>query len=75
MQPGFVEAADILGAVNRFVLPKATADDRGRARGLELEPYAPPIVSSPLTEMGRSAAQRFNELPGPVPIRHETYDA
>jgi short-subunit dehydrogenase len=67
--------ADLLGVVNRVLLPAAEGGETRMARGIEIEPDAPPIVTSPLTELGRAAARRFNELPGPVQIRHETYDA
>lgn len=57
--------ANILGLVNRFVLPKPGGDPSTAARGRQIEARSPSRVRDTLTTLGRRSAARFNERPGP----------
>jgi NAD(P)-dependent dehydrogenase (short-subunit alcohol dehydrogenase family) len=60
-------AADLLGLVNRFVLPAADGSRTHAVRGAEAERrLASPVVDA-LTRLGRSAARRFHQHPAPAP--------
>jgi hypothetical protein len=55
--------ADLLGLVDR-VLPKADGE-RAPARGIEVQERLDSRVLNALTALGRSAARRFHQHPGP----------
>jgi hypothetical protein len=56
--------ADILGLINRFILPEPTSRPTGAARGLDVEQRMSSSVLDTLTTLGRSAAERFHEYRG-----------
>lgn len=55
--------ANLLGLVNRFVLPHATAAATGQVSGHDLQQRIRSRLFNGLTTLGRSAAKRFHELP------------
>ena len=59
---------DLLGWVNQLVLPEG--DGKRQARGMEVNEQARSRVLTALTSLGLSAAQRFNQYPGPVHAPH-----
>ena len=64
LMPGTL--ANVFGLVNRFVLPSADGTGTARARGMEIEERSPSVVRNALTGLGRSAARRFHQYPGPA---------
>jgi NAD(P)-dependent dehydrogenase (short-subunit alcohol dehydrogenase family) len=63
--PGLV--TELLGLTNRFLLPETNGDRSRSEAGRALEGNAPGLVKS-LTGLGRAAARRFHQHPGPVRI-------
>ncbi len=57
--------AEVLGLINRFILPPPALGATGAARGRELEARAPSRMRQVLTTLGRSAFRRFQEPTGP----------
>jgi NAD(P)-dependent dehydrogenase (short-subunit alcohol dehydrogenase family) len=58
--------ADLLGLVNRLLLPATDGAGTAAARGMEIEQRLCPSLLDRITGWGRSAARRFHEYPGPV---------
>lgn len=61
--------ADILGLVDRFILPGASRHDTDWQRGMEIQEELPEPhqqVQKTLTALGRQAASRLNQHPGPA---------
>jgi hypothetical protein len=58
--------ANILALVDRWVLPAPGGVDDHTERGMEIEQRHPSALRDRLTTLGRSAAKRFNEHPGPT---------
>jgi short-subunit dehydrogenase len=58
--------ANLFAAVNRFVLPSAESGADTALRGMEIEVSEPSRLRDGLTSLGRSAAQRYHERPGPL---------
>lgn len=58
--------ADLLGLVNRFVLPKAEMAETTKTRGLHLQERIRSSIFNVLTGLGKSAAERFHQYPGPA---------
>lgn len=62
--------AGLLELTNRFGLPKPLANGQSQPErpGQEVQPQTEPVASilNTLTGLGRSAARRFNQLPGPA---------
>lgn len=58
--------ANLLALVNRFVLPGPAAGATSAARGSEIEAREPSRLRDALTGLGRAAAARNHEHPGPV---------
>jgi NAD(P)-dependent dehydrogenase (short-subunit alcohol dehydrogenase family) len=66
----------LLELTNRFGLPKPAANGQRQPErpGQEVQPRNEPVayILNTLTSLGRSAARRFNQLPGPtVPLKKE----
>ena len=61
--PGFT--ARLLGLVNRVVLPDAARGDRGLRSGRDALAQSSFPLLRWLTSLGRSAAERNNQYPGP----------
>jgi NAD(P)-dependent dehydrogenase (short-subunit alcohol dehydrogenase family) len=57
--------ADLLGLVNRIVLPRAGGAGKAPARGMEVQERLHSQLLNFLTSLGRSAAHRFHQFPGP----------
>ena len=61
--------ADLLGLAARFLLPDPAGDGFAAARGMEVQSQLRPprrqILNS-LTTLGRRAAHRYNQYPGPI---------
>ena len=60
--------ANLLGVVDRFVLPPPAAEATSPEPGREVEQQQPSRLRDALTTLGRSAATRNNERPAPTPI-------
>ena len=56
--------AEMFGWVNRWVLPDGNG--KQEARGMDVNEQARSKVLGALTSLGTSAAERFNQYPGPV---------
>ena len=63
--PGFT--ADLMGMVNRVVLPKPEGGAQTRARGMTVEERERSWLRDALTGLGRTSARRFHQYPGPAP--------
>jgi NAD(P)-dependent dehydrogenase (short-subunit alcohol dehydrogenase family) len=58
--------ADILGLVNRIVLPAPGGAGTEVNRGMTIEERSPSAVRDALTGWGRDAAERLHQYPGPA---------
>ncbi|HZU75288.1 MAG TPA: SDR family oxidoreductase [Dehalococcoidia bacterium] len=58
--------ANILALVDRWVLPAPGGTEDHTVRGVEIEERYPSPLRDRLTGLGRTAAERFHERPGPV---------
>ena len=58
--------ADLLGLVDRFLLPIETG--QASARGLDIQQGLRSSLLDRITGWGLSAARRFHEYPGPVEV-------
>lgn len=59
--------SEILGLVNRYVLPSAENSEASSERGADVQANSPSGLRDVLTAWGRSAAERFNEYPERAP--------
>jgi NAD(P)-dependent dehydrogenase (short-subunit alcohol dehydrogenase family) len=66
LMPGTTQ--QLVGLVNRWVLPDAGGAGTGAERGMVVQAESPNRVRDALTGWGRSAADRFHEYPGPVGV-------
>ncbi len=57
--------AELLSWANRLALPAASGEEAGRSRGMEVHERTRSSMLGALFRMGFSAAERFNEYPGP----------
>jgi NAD(P)-dependent dehydrogenase (short-subunit alcohol dehydrogenase family) len=60
--------SDILGLVNRWILPAPGGEGKESARGMTVDARSPSPVRDALTTMGHAAAERFNQQPGPAAV-------
>jgi NAD(P)-dependent dehydrogenase (short-subunit alcohol dehydrogenase family) len=58
--------ADLLGLINRLLLPSSDGAGTAAARGMDIEQRLQSPLFERITGWGRSAARRFHEYPGPV---------
>jgi len=63
--------ADILGLVNRFLLP-APSDDKGKDSSMDVHEAMDASLLDRFITLSRTAARRFNQYPGPTDSKPET---
>lgn len=63
--------ADLLGLVNRVLLPPPDGAGTATARGMEVQERARSRLLDALTALGRTSARRFHQYPGPLATLEE----